>query len=96
MQDAPGVYLSYHDSEHYNSVRAADDPGTGPPAPISLALRPPAGMDRAAARSWGVAEEEAVAQGTGRYDDREAVRRALADARGDPDQVSTSASSCIF
>jgi hypothetical protein len=30
------LHLSYHDGDHYNSVRLADDFGTGPPEPIDL------------------------------------------------------------
>lgn len=32
----PMLHLSYHDGQHYNSVRMADDFGHGPPAPIVL------------------------------------------------------------
>lgn len=32
----PAIYLSYHDGDHYNSVRLKDDFNTGPPDPIDL------------------------------------------------------------
>ena len=39
---APLLHISYHDGEHYNSVRRADDMGRGgPPAPIDPKLLPP-------------------------------------------------------
>ena len=37
LQDAATLHLSYHDSEHYNSVRSADDMGGEPATPIMLA-----------------------------------------------------------
>jgi OTU domain-containing protein 3 len=30
---------SYHDGEHYNSVRRQDDPGDGPAKPIIIEVR---------------------------------------------------------
>jgi OTU domain-containing protein 3 len=32
------LHLSYHDGEHYNSVRAAGDYSPGPPEPITQLL----------------------------------------------------------
>ena len=53
------LHLSYHDGLHYNSVRAADDYGSGPPEPITLpALRP-----AAEGRAWGEREVERAAEG---------------------------------
>jgi hypothetical protein len=34
------LHLSYHDGEHYNSVRRADDYSRGNPADISESLQP--------------------------------------------------------
>ena len=67
VQDAPLLHLSHHDGMHWNSVRAADDYSSGPPAPISLtaALADPASLPAAAGRSWGPRDEERVAAGTG-------------------------------
>ena len=91
MQDARAIWLSYHDGEHYNSVRRTDDTGSGPPLPVALATAPGAGGPAEgtpqAHGGWDPRAEEAVAAGTGCYHDRDAVRRALADARGDPDQA---------
>lgn len=88
-QDAPAIHLSYHDGEHYNSVRRADDHTTGPALPSAIAERTPTSAEKAAARSWGPTEEEQVVQGTGCYDDPAVVRQALEDVHGDPDQVSS-------
>ena len=33
----PGIFLSYHDGDHYNSIRLADDFNAGSPEPINLA-----------------------------------------------------------
>ena len=72
-------------------MRSAGDFSQGPPAPIVLPPRPASNAERAAtvaaARAWGSAEEDAVAQGTGCFHDRNAVRQALAEARGDTDQA---------
>ncbi|KAL1536511.1 ubiquitinyl hydrolase 1 [Salvia divinorum] len=35
-QDAPMIHLSYHDGEHYNSVRSKDDTCSGPARPIVI------------------------------------------------------------
>lgn len=85
-QDAPAIHLSYHDGEHYNSVRRADDHTSGPPLPIAIAERAPTSAEKAAARSWGAAEEDLVMRGTGCYDSA-AVQQALEDAHGNADQV---------
>ncbi|KAK9914813.1 hypothetical protein WJX75_000887 [Coccomyxa subellipsoidea] len=85
-QDAPAIHLSYHDGEHYNSVRRADDHTSGPPLPIAIAERVPTSAEKAAARSWGAAEEDLVMRGTGCYDSA-AVQQALDDAHGNADQA---------
>lgn len=36
IADAITIHLSYHDGEHYNSVRRQDDPGDGPAKPIII------------------------------------------------------------
>ncbi|XP_047956988.1 OVARIAN TUMOR DOMAIN-containing deubiquitinating enzyme 7-like isoform X2 [Salvia hispanica] len=36
--DAPMIHLSYHDGEHYNSVRTKDDTCSGPARPIVIKL----------------------------------------------------------
>ena len=86
-QDSPAIHVSYHDGEHYNSVRRADDHTSGPPLPIAIAERLPTSAEKAAARSWGPAQEELVMRGTGCYDDPAAVQQALEAAHGNPDQV---------
>lgn len=85
-QDAPAIHVAYHNGEHYNSVRMAGDTGSGPPQPIALQERPASAKDWS---SFGPAETELVMQGTGCYNDREAVQRALQDAKGNPDEVCT-------
>ena len=83
-QEAPAIHISYHDGEHYNSVRMAGDAGSGPPHPIVLRER------AASAEDWtavGDAEVELVMQNTGCYDNRDAVQRALQDAKGNSDEV---------
>ena len=65
-------------------MRLASDTGTGLPEPITLQKR------QASAKNWssfGPAQIEVVMQGTGCYDDKEAVQRALQDAKGNADEV---------
>ena len=123
-QNVPTIHLSYHDGEHYNSVRMASDMGSGPPKPIAVQERAASAKDWS---SFGPAQVqlvtcpsylrfsplhsplfrpsflwpsrqlaeyvrvqiqvELVMQGTGCYDDKEAVQCALQDAKGDPDEV---------
>lgn len=80
------MHLSYHGGEHYNSVRLADDFNPGPAAAIPDAAPASAEAEARQQRSWGVAEEQRVEQGTGCHDPG-AVRRALQDAGGSVDQV---------
>ena len=72
-------------------MRAAGDFSPGPPQPVMAAARQATSTEQAAAaaaaRAWGRAEEDAVALGTGCFDDREAVQLALKDARGSIDQA---------
>ena len=121
-QSAPTIHLSYHDGEHYNSVRMASDTGSGPPKPIAVQERAalakdwssfgPAQVELVICPSYHSAlvhctprytgrpssrqlaehvrvhiQVEQVMQGTGCYDDKEAVQRALQDAKGNPDEV---------
>ena len=37
IEDHRCLHLSYHDGDHYNSIRLKDDFGNGPPEPIDLA-----------------------------------------------------------
>ena len=83
-QEAPTIHISYHDGEHYNSVRMASDTGSGPPQPIVLRERAASAKDWSA---FGDAEVELVMQNTGCYDDRDAVQNALQDANGNSDEV---------
>ena len=83
-QEAPTIHIAYHDGEHYNSVRMASDTGSGPPRPITLRERPASAAD---CSSFGPEEIELAMQGTGCYHDRDAVQRALQDAKGNPDEV---------
>lgn len=54
---APGLHLSYHDGEHYNSIRLADDYGPGPPQPVVVTA---AGLAAAAAAQVGTRGRWAV------------------------------------
>ena len=80
------MHLSYHDGEHYNSVRLADDYDPGPAAPIPEAAPASATATARKARSWGGDEELRVSRGTGCHDPG-AVQKALQDAAGNVDQV---------
>jgi OTU domain-containing protein 3 len=65
-QSAPLLHLSYHDGQHYNSVRLADDYGAGPPLPVVAA--PQAGAaapSGGGASAWGDAEIKELSAGTG-------------------------------
>ena len=87
LQDAPMIHLSYHDGEHYNSVREASDFGRGPPREQSLGTRTASGADAAQLRkSWGLKEVQLVKQGTG-CDDTGPVEWALSCAEGQVDEV---------
>ncbi|PNH06783.1 OTU domain-containing protein 3 [Tetrabaena socialis] len=86
---SPMLHLSYHDGQHYNSVRAADDFGAGPPAPVVLkgdgavAARPQ--QQRTEGGGGGPCDERdvrRVATSTA-CTDLDLVRRALAAAGGD-------------
>ncbi|GLC46448.1 hypothetical protein PLESTF_000847500 [Pleodorina starrii] len=82
---APMLHLSYHDGQHYNSVRCADDFATGPPAPVvirgdgTIAARPPR---PAGDGSWDERDERRVVTSTA-CTDMALVRKALEEARGD-------------
>ncbi|KAG2496057.1 hypothetical protein HYH03_005976 [Edaphochlamys debaryana] len=83
---APMLHLSYHDGQHYNSVRMKDDYSTGPPAPIvltgdgTIAARP----QRTGDGRWDERDERQVAASTA-CTDTGLVRKALEDAGGDVD-----------
>ena len=66
----------------------ASDAGSGPPQPIVLRERAASAEDRSAIRD---AEVELVMQNTGCYDNRDAVQRALQDAKGNSDAVRSKA-----
>ncbi|GLI63326.1 hypothetical protein VaNZ11_006243 [Volvox africanus] len=84
---APMLHLSYHDGQHYNSVRCADDFGTGPPTLIvirgegTMAAKPPQ-RQKAGDGNWDEKDERRVASSTA-CTDMALVRRALEEARGD-------------
>lgn len=79
----PVLHLSYHDGQHYNSVRCADDFGHGPPAPVLLTgpgtiARPPPREQG----GWDERDEARVMSSTG-CGSRAMVRRALEASKGD-------------
>ncbi|KAG1657729.1 hypothetical protein FOA52_011991 [Chlamydomonas sp. UWO 241] len=83
------LHISYHDGQHYNSVRAAGDDTHGV-APQPVILRAVAAVANGREREregdevheWGAAEESAVARRSG-CSDRSLIRSCLADTRGD-------------
>ena len=89
------MWLSYHEQEHYNSVRLASDFGTGPPEPIRLSPdgAGPAPAEAAEQQDSGQTEER-VMQGTG-CRNAGSVRQALCDAGGDVDQVELGSVHCL-
>ena len=91
-QAAPTIHVSYHDGMHFNSVRLADDFGSGPPQPIRLAdLVAHAGGGAAQQeqqqQQWEARDVERAAAGSG-CDSRARVEAALARCKGDADEVS--------
>ena len=76
------MHVAYHDGEHYNSVRLANDFDPGPAAAIPAS----AGAELRRQRTWGGNEEHRVSQGTG-CDDLGAVQGALQETGGNVDQV---------
>jgi hypothetical protein len=73
---------------HYNSVRCADDYGSGPPQPVRVAVAAaadPAAL-AAAARRFGQSEVDQVVAGTG-CADSERVSRVLSQCGGSVDQA---------
>ena len=81
------IHLSYHDGEHYNSVREASDFGRGPPRELPVGTRGTSGAEAALAqKAWGANEMQAVVQGTG-CEDPGPVEWALKAAEGNIDEV---------
>eukprot|EP00882_Tetradesmus_deserticola_P015984 GHRQ01017049.1.p1 GENE.GHRQ01017049.1~~GHRQ01017049.1.p1 ORF type:complete len:462 (+),score=221.66 GHRQ01017049.1:319-1704(+) len=76
------LHLSYHDGEHYNSVRRADDCSPGPPQPITDLV--PAANAGELQSSWSLADEARVAAGTA-CDNPALIKQQLAAAGGDVD-----------
>jgi OTU domain-containing protein 3 len=77
---APTLRLAYEGGCHYNSVRAADDHGDGPPAVVDVP-EAAAAAGGGGGEAWGEAELEEVLRGTG-GGDRGAAAAALARAGG--------------
>ncbi|PRW44889.1 OTU domain-containing 3 isoform X1 [Chlorella sorokiniana] len=85
------LHLSYHDGMHYNSVRNADDYGSGPPEPVRMrSTGTSAAAETAAAAggepSFGAAEVDQVVAGTGCFD-RERIWRMLEQCGGSVEQA---------
>lgn len=91
----PTLHLSYHDGEHYNSVRLQGDTGTGPAAPICIegderpSPKPPPSKDKdkAAERPSGKSQAAAirfVRSSTGCEDDSR-ICQVLEEVGGDAD-----------
>lgn len=91
---APMLHLSYHDGMHYNSVRLADDYGTGAPVPIpvesSALAKSGAGGTKDAVASPGECavfsekDLQRVEDGTG-CSERRRIEQSLRAAGGDVD-----------
>ncbi|CAD7699812.1 unnamed protein product [Ostreobium quekettii] len=81
------VHLSYHDNDHYNSVRLANDFGRGRPVAVELqadGAKP--GQENTPGSEWGPLEEKIVAENTG-CKDSGAVRLHLEACGGDVDRA---------
>ncbi|GAB4817132.1 hypothetical protein N2152v2_004178 [Parachlorella kessleri] len=92
MQSSPTLHLSYHDGQHYNSVRLASDFSPGPPKPIGLTPSLAdltvlsAQQQQRESPHWGEAEVERVMAGTG-CGSRSRAGQALESSGGDVDQA---------
>ncbi|KAG0569919.1 hypothetical protein KC19_6G125000 [Ceratodon purpureus] len=90
--DAKTIHLSYHDGEHYNSVRRQDDPGDGPAKPIIIegdatpATKPPPtkSLVKDKSRDVEAAAIKRVMGGSGCTNETRA-REVLRDVHGDAD-----------
>lgn len=90
--DTKTVHLSYHDGEHYNSVRRQDDPGLGPALPFIIegdatpTTQPPPmkGIERQKSMQFEEATIARVMQWSGCTSETRA-REVLRDVRGDSD-----------
>lgn len=91
LQNASAWHLSYHEGQHYNSVRLADDFEAGPPRPIPVVDGKVVASSHlsAAAIEWERERVSQVSRGTGCVDEG-AIAQVLADAMGDVEQVSLS------
>lgn len=88
LQDAHAWHLSYHDGEHYNSVRLANDYGDEAAMPISISPNgtvTPESVSTSGSR-WGQQKMAAVRWGTG-CEDETKLTEALDKAKGDPAKV---------
>ncbi|GAQ86487.1 hypothetical protein KFL_002920040 [Klebsormidium nitens] len=90
------IHLSYHDGEHYNSVRREDDPGGGPALPIHVEgdaqlKGPPTAQKKSTATPRGRSSfrEEDVTRviASTPCRDEERIRQVLLDLAGDVDAV---------
>ncbi|KAG0586590.1 hypothetical protein KC19_2G102200 [Ceratodon purpureus] len=90
--DTKTVHLSYHDGEHYNSVRRQDDPGLGPALPFIIegdatpATQPPPmkGIERQKSMQFEESTIRRVMECSGCTSETRA-REVLRDVRGDSD-----------
>jgi len=90
--DTKTVHLSYHDGEHYNSVRRKDDPGLGPALPFVIegdatpATQPPPvkGLSRQISRDLDANTVRKVMGCSGCSSETRA-REVLRDVQGDAD-----------
>ncbi|XP_024402364.1 OVARIAN TUMOR DOMAIN-containing deubiquitinating enzyme 7 isoform X1 [Physcomitrium patens] len=90
--DTTTIHLSYHDGEHYNSVRRQDDPGVGPAKPFIIegdatpASQPPPVKDNIKDKSK-VVEAATIKRimGSSGCTNEKRVREILLDVHGDAD-----------
>uniref|UniRef100_A0A7I4BHT7 OTU domain-containing protein n=1 Tax=Physcomitrium patens TaxID=3218 RepID=A0A7I4BHT7_PHYPA len=90
--DTKTIHLSYHDGEHYNSIRRQDDPGICPALPFIIegdatpATQPPPIKTRSFSRDKGIeaATMKSVMERSGCTSETR-VREVLRDVRGDAD-----------
>ena len=70
------IHLSYHDNDHYNSVRLASDFSTGRPAPFELQAEGAQSLPPRPSKGWDHEEVVLVMESTG-CKDKAVARRHL-------------------
>eukprot|EP01026_Neomeris_dumetosa_P069245 TRINITY_DN68332_c0_g2_i2.p2 TRINITY_DN68332_c0_g2~~TRINITY_DN68332_c0_g2_i2.p2 ORF type:complete len:487 (-),score=99.43 TRINITY_DN68332_c0_g2_i2:813-2273(-) len=84
--EAETIHISYHDGEHYNSVRGIEDFSSGPPAPFEIKKGLSKSTDWDNPSEEDLEKELLVSRNTG-CDDRELIRKALTETKGNVDDA---------